>query len=439
MRPLSTQRLSFPALGRMLFWSVIAAAFIGPGTVTTAASAGAAHGLDLLWAVGLATLGCLLLQEAASRIPIATGLSLGAAIAHRYPTPQQAWLRYGLVGTILLGGVAYQSGNILGAVAGLSLLWPPGAAWFPVICGLGAALVLWPGRPATIARILGMIVAVMGLAFVALAWQLRPPVETVLEATFVPRLPAGSGWLVVGLLGTTIVPYNLFLGSGLTHTQSVAHMRQGLTLAILLGGLITGAILMVGTQVSGAFSFAALAEVLAQQLGGGSRPLFALGLFAAGFTSSVTAPLAAALTAQSLLGAEAPAWQPQGRNFRLVWGLTLIVGVAFAMSGAKPVPAILLAQALNGLLLPLVVLILIWMVNDPSLMSATYRNRWLGNLSLLIVLGFTSLIGLRQLVRAASSTFGFSLSENELVLPILLGLSVTLSLAVGLQINRQLR
>ncbi len=72
-------------LGSILFWSVIAAAFIGPGTVTTAASAGARFGPRLLWALSFSTLACLLLQEASARLTVVSGRSLGEALADRYP------------------------------------------------------------------------------------------------------------------------------------------------------------------------------------------------------------------------------------------------------------------------------------------------------------------------------------------------------------------
>ena len=46
----------------VLFWSVISAAFIGPGTVTTASSAGATFGLQLAWALLFSTVACIVLQ-----------------------------------------------------------------------------------------------------------------------------------------------------------------------------------------------------------------------------------------------------------------------------------------------------------------------------------------------------------------------------------------
>jgi len=67
-------------LSAALLWSAIAAAFIGPGTVTTAASAGAGYGAALLWAVAFSVIATFVLQEAAARITIATGQDLATIL-----------------------------------------------------------------------------------------------------------------------------------------------------------------------------------------------------------------------------------------------------------------------------------------------------------------------------------------------------------------------
>ena len=89
---------------------VIAAAFIGPGTVTTAAAAGAGYGYSLLWALVFSIIACILLQESAARITIASGLTLGEAIKHRFKS-QKVALAIGVA--IFLGCAAYEAGNIL--------------------------------------------------------------------------------------------------------------------------------------------------------------------------------------------------------------------------------------------------------------------------------------------------------------------------------------
>ena len=74
-------------IGSILFWSVIAAAFIGPGTVTASALAGATYDLKLLWALSFSVLACLLLQEASARLTVVSGKDLGQAPAgpHWWP------------------------------------------------------------------------------------------------------------------------------------------------------------------------------------------------------------------------------------------------------------------------------------------------------------------------------------------------------------------
>jgi len=398
-------------LGRILFWSVISAAFIGPGTVATAAQAGATHGTALLWALWFSVAATLILQEAAARIPLLTGLNLGQAIAQRFSGPGQHRLRLALASAVAFGCAAYQTGNLLGAMLGLQLIWPTlsSAVLLPV-AGL-AAWLLWQGRIWRIAQGLGLIVALMGLLFLVVAGQSPVSKLALFQDSFLPRLPQGSTWLVVALIGTTIVPYNLFLGSGLKHGQTLGQMRGGLSIAVLLGGVISVTILLVGTGVNGELSLAQVAETIAQRTGQGSRLLFAWGLFAAGFSSATTAPLAASITLSGLIGEGRPTWQPDGRAFRLTWGIVLSVGLGLGYLQVSPVPAIILAQAINGLLLPLVAIFLYVIINDHQLMPPEGRNPfWLNGITLLVVAIATAL-GLLNLARATGRTLDFEVSN----------------------------
>lgn len=144
----------------------------------------------------------------------------------------------------------------------------------------------------------------MGIAFLVTAIAIRPSVTDVAVGLIRPTIPVnpGGGLLVLGLIGTTVVPYNLFLGSGISTGQSIREMRSGLLVAIVLGGIISMAVLVTGTAISGDFTFLALAGTLDPYLGGAGTIILGAGLFAAGFTSAVTAPLASAVTVRSLFG-----------------------------------------------------------------------------------------------------------------------------------------
>lgn len=392
-------------LASILLWSVIAAAFIGPGTVTTAASAGASFGLSLLWALLFSTAACLVLQEASARLTIVSGRNLGQALRDQYRAgPQKGAVLLLILGAIVAGCAAYEAGNILGGVAGAVMVtgWP--AHLLTLVSGVIAGALLWRSPPQTVARSLSLVVAVMGLAFLCTAVLQRPPLGEILRASLVPSMPRDSGLLILGLVGTTVVPYNLFLGSGIAAGQELRDLRLGLMVAVGLGGLISMAVLVTGTAVEGSFSFLALSEVLSLELGGWAANLFALGLLGAGLSSAITAPLAAAVTARSLLqeDGEDDRWSPTAWRYRSVWIGVLIVGLGFGLSGVRPVPAIILAQALNGFLLPLVSVFLFLAVNDRELMGDAVNGR-LANAATLGVVWVAMLLGVTAVSRAISS------------------------------------
>jgi Mn2+/Fe2+ NRAMP family transporter len=420
----------------ILFWSVISAAFIGPGTVTTAAKAGADFGLPLLWALTFATIACLVLQEASARLTIASGMNLGQAIWRQAINGSRGNVILVLVALCILSGTAaYQAGNLLGAMAGTGLLFdlPP---WLVIlVIGLIAAAILFIPSIKIIARVLGSLVAFMGIAFLVTAIAISPSIPDVIRGLIRPTIPLnpGGALLVLGLIGTTVVPYNLFLVSGISTGQSIKEMRSGLVVAIVLGGIISMAVLVTGTAVSAPFTFPGLAGALDHYLGGKGTIILAVGLFAAGFTSAVTAPLASAVTVQSLFGNRDPQkWESGSWRFRLVWGIILVTGMAFGMAGFKPVPAIIVAQALNGLILPVIAVFLFLVVNNPQIMKNSF-NSLPANILMTVVVFISLLIGMAGLIRAIAAGLDREIGDWRMTI---LGLAGTAVLIVGIVIYR---
>lgn len=391
----------------ILFWSVISAAFIGPGTVTTAASAGASAGYALLWALVFSTIATLVLQEASARITVVSGLNLGQAIRKLYQSSTARYLTIPVVvGAIIFGSAAYETGNILGAVAGLALNWSVSSIILTLAIGLMAFLILWFGSTEIIAKILGLLVALMGILFLSTAIMLHPSFTGLLKGSLIPAIPGSSGLLVLALIGTTVVPYNLFLGSGISGGQDLGELRFGLSIAVILGGIISMGILVVGAAVTGPFSFQALSSQLISRFGEWAGIFFGFGLFAAGLSSAITAPLASSITAKSLFDHnKEKRWDEQSPRFRSVWIGVLLVGIIFGLMGLKPIPAIILAQALNGIVLPFATITLMIVVNDTGLMGKDGCNHWFSNTIMSIVVIVTILLGVINVVKAVVNTF----------------------------------
>lgn len=371
-----------------MFWSIISAAFIGPGTVTTAASAGAVFKLDLVWILLVATASCLLLQEACARISIVSGKTIGEAIATKFGSRRWEWI---LGIAIILGCAAYEAGNMLGAASGLSLIVSGYENAFVFFLFSISVLLLWRGSIQVITRVLGLVVALMGVLFISLLFNLEYT-----DPVTIPTIPSGSNLLVIGLLGTTIVPYNLFLGSGISKGQSLGEMRYGLSIAILIGGAISIAILIVSSTVDGPFTFQKVVQSIINLSSPAFGAFFAIGLLAAGASSALTAPLAAAITARSLF---AKNWTYTSTGFRMVWGSVLLFGFLIGVADVKVIPMIILAQAVNGLLLPFLAVLITILVNDSKLL-ARHTNAWWLNVFFLMVIFITCLVGFAGLQKA---------------------------------------
>ena len=387
---------------------MIAAAFIGPGTLATASASGASHKFRLVWALLFATIACIVLQEAAARITIASGRDIGQNMIKYF---QANWLVYGIGVSVILGCGAYEAGNILGAIAGINLIFPMDQRILVAGLGLIGAAILWFGNVKQIANILGVLVATMGVSFIIVALQLPIEYHALLKGSVIPVIPQNAEWLVLGLIGTTIVPYNLFLGSGISKGEQMEQMRFGLTISVLLGGLISIAILIVGTQIEEGISFAALSEVISASLGSWAGIMMAFGLFAAGFTSSITSPLAAAVVGKSIFS-KSEVWGSKSRYYRLVWIVVLLMGLIFGILDVKPIPIIIAAQGLNGMILPLIAMTIILLANDRGIMGDKYINSRFVNILSVIILDIVTLIGLNNLYKAAWNALNLPISDG---------------------------
>ena len=344
---------------------LVAAAFIGPGTIVTASTAGAGYGTTLLWAVLFSIVTTAILQDMAARVGLAGRCGLAEAIRDSLAHPLTRAAALGLIAiTILVGNAAFQTGNLLGASLGLSLLTGlPQGLLVAIVGGLAGAL-LMTGTYKTIQNALVALVGLMSGVFFAVAILTAPNLGNLLTGLLVPRVPPGALLTVLALVGTTVVPYNLFLHASAVlerwpdadrNEQNIRESRQDTLFSVALGGLITAAVVITASPLLGEGADAADAATVAARLepllGRAARGFFGIGLFSAGVTSAITAPLAAAYAVGGALGWGSDLESPR---FRLLWGFVLLTGMLCgAFLGASPYQIILLAQAGNAILLPL--------------------------------------------------------------------------------------
>ncbi len=390
---------------------LVAAAFIGPGTVTTASVAGASTGYALLWALAFSIFAVIVLQEMSARLGLISREGLGEALRTTFDNPI---IKVGaiilVVAAIAVGNAAFQAGNVTGAALGLETLLPFSSQVWAAVVGVAAFAMLASGAYKYVERALVALVILMSVVFLVTAIIVIPDVGAILSGLFVPNIPAGALLTVSALIGTTVVPYNLFLQASSVQAkwpedvpkdEALAQSRFDTTFSIILGGLITAAILTTGaaaffgtgTEITNAGQ---MAEQLEPTLGPTAKYFFAIGLLAAGLTSAVTAPLAAAYATSGALG-----WERDlsGWRFRAVWAVVLVVGTVFAALGTNPVSLIVFAQAANGVLLPIIAIFLLVAVNRSDLLGE-YKNGTVSNILGGIVVLIAAGLGVRLILTA---------------------------------------
>lgn len=391
---------------------LVTAAFIGPGTVTACASAGIGFGYALLWALVFATLATIILQNMAARVAIVTGQGLAEAILTAAANPALRWGIAALIfASLAIGNSAYQAGNISGTAAGLKLLGAAtlSPALLALATGLLAAALVVIGKPAWLEKLLIALVLAMSLAFIGGLAVIRVDWGAVL-AGFVPRLPAESLFTAIALIGTTVVPYNLFLhaasvrGTFAPDAEGLAASNLDTGLSVMLGGLLSMAIVIMGAATakltaSGAGPLDDIALRLESLFGVPARIVFALGLVGAGFSSALTAPLATGYVLAEMIGASDDP-ERRTRIFRRTALAVIVIGTAFAFFAVNPVELILIAQSANGLLLPILAAFLLWVAARRQSLGA-FANGPVANLLGGAVVLVCAGLGARLILRSA--------------------------------------
>jgi len=457
-------------IGALLYWSMLAACTVGPGTVVTCARAGAEYGLQLTWSLFLASILAYILLEASARLTIVSGLSLGQCLQVKYSAGRTVWgtaiICWVVVTSIYLGNQFYQLNTFAGgldavlAMPGASHLTGQAAVILRVATCLGYATVvlglLWFDKTETLGIFLGF--TMMGMVGLFLVVVVKMDLLT-LGGTltgFVPNIPdkAANGAeptdLILSLVGTTAVGFNLFLGGAMAKGRNLSSAQRGIAFSCCAAFLVSELILMVGAghyiqrrnhnHPLSTFTIQQLTQFVAEYTGTAGTLVFAIGFVAAALSSQLATPLGATATAESIFftqeqrnsGGELEILEKQEtvleevgmiekqetvikidnpdvenkRNVRIMKQTTNFVMVAIATvvisTNVDRILVILVAQVFNGCLLPIFSVCLLLCINDQQFMGSAPQKGW-SNVFLVISVTFTMFLAGNVLVEKTLS------------------------------------
>ncbi|MCC7491285.1 MAG: Nramp family divalent metal transporter [Fimbriimonadaceae bacterium] len=348
------------------------------GGITTYSVAGARYGYDLLWMLGLVTLALIVVQEMSARLGVVTGKGLADLIRESFGVRLTALI----IGIVVVANFANTVSEFAGVAASLEIFGISRYVAVP-LAAVGVWLLIVKGSYKQVERIF-LVASVIYLAYVASGFMARPDWSVVGQAMVTPsfRLDVGYVTIFVTIIGTTIAPWMQFyqqssiVDKGLK-LQDYAYERVdvvvGSVFAVFVAGFITIACAATlhpaGITVQAAEDAARALEPLA---GRHAATLFALGLFNASIFSAAVLPLSTAYVVCEAFGWESGVSRSWRQAPVFFWFYTIfIVGGAAVILLPFPslIEVMLASQTLNGVLLPLVLLVMLKLVNDRRLLG----------------------------------------------------------------------
>jgi len=353
-------RMLYGFLGPALMVSV---AYMDPGNYGTDLQAGSAYGYRLAWAVWLASIMAIVLQYLSGKLGLASGSSLPELVARSIKR------RSGVVGYWFASEVAIAATDLaeyLGTVLALNLLFGIPLIIASFIGAMDVLLImsLSSRRFRTIEELFMILVGVISLGFFYLALTTTPNFTQAVHFSVVPSLPGqGALFVVVGIVGATVMPHTLFVHSYLTKNKlgslEPVDKRRILRLHFVENMLLLGLAATVNVAIL-VVSAASIYpnpnptiqqsfQVFADRFGRAVAVVFALTLLASGLSSSTTGTIAGQAVMEGMLGVKVNPWVR-----RLVTRfINVFITTIVLLLGLNPLGVLVYSQVILSILIPL--------------------------------------------------------------------------------------
>ncbi|WP_081375379.1 Nramp family divalent metal transporter [Corynebacterium glutamicum] len=392
--------LSYIALAGPAF--VAGAWQFGPGNLTTAVQAGSNFGYRLVWVIAVSTLLMLFLVDMSVRIGIKAPVSMISSIKDTLGTFVGALAGFG----VFLICLCFSVGNAVGAGLGLTMLFGGNPVMWTLVTSVTVGAILFARQVyKVIEKVLIVIVALMGIAFVISAFMVHPEWDEAARG-LIPSIPDNAWLLIIALVGTNFSVNAAFYTSyGTKEHKRTEKDYKDLLIAdtipgIVAPGIMTILVIVVAAATLGATGATAstlpeLAKVFEPLAGPVGSFIFSLGFFGAAFSSMTANATAGGTIVSDALGKGHTANSPVakiGMTLILLFGLTITL-----FFQAAPVQLIVTAQAATVFIAPLLAFFIILMANNKKLMGSM-ANRWWHNTGGLIGLAAILVLSFRLIV-----------------------------------------
>lgn len=387
---------------------------IGTGSITTMASAGSRYGMSLFWTLLLSCVFTFVMLVAYGRFSIVSGNT--AMMAYKKYLPFGKWVAIYSIFVLTVGELASLAG-ITGIVAELINEWSRllfGGSGFNIIIIAaviitGCYYLLWIGKYSLFEKILTSLVVLMGLSFILSMFMVVPEPKDLLSG-LMPHIPdAPNAFLIIaGMAGTTCSAMVFIMRSIVVAEKgwTADNLRQekidsfvSVSMMLLLSGAImacaAGTLYKMGIPVERAVDMVKTLEPLAGRF---AISIFVIGIIGAGVSTLFPIALVLPWLICDYCGIERNLQSPM---FRILGGLGLLLGFTVPVFGGRPVWIMIVSNAFQATILPIVALAVIVLINNKKLMGEHRAGKWLNigmwaTFVFAIITAYVAVVGIAQ-------------------------------------------
>lgn len=380
---------------------LISVGYMDPGNWSTDLEAGAKYRYLLLWVVALSSLMAVIVQVCAARLGVVTGKDLAQACRDHYP----AWLRWPnwLSCEIAIG--ACDLAEVLGSAVAINLLFPSIPLFWAVLITACDVLILLALQGLGMRLIEAIILVLVLTIAVCFAIELFVLPETAPSFSVIghglighdtdrPPFNQEMLWLMIGIIGATVMPHNLYLHSALVQSRRSGTDDTSIRQAIRFNTIDSVVALSVAFLINAAILILA-AHLFYGQIETGEKTdfirvgyrtleyllpktaactLFAVALLASGQSSTITGTMAGQVVMEGFMHWRVRPWIRRGIT-RLLAVIPVIVIIGVQQDQANVTDLLNLSQMVLGIQLPLALVPLLHFTSSRKIMGR-FANGW---------------------------------------------------------------
>jgi Mn2+/Fe2+ NRAMP family transporter len=354
------------------------------GGIATYSIMGAREGYGLLWALLLITFALAVVQEMSSRMGVVTGKGFGDLVREQFGVK----LTLAVMSLFIVANLTVIVAEFAGIAASMELFGVNKYISVPI-----SAFIVWfvvlKGNFKQVERFL-ILISFIYLTYVFSGFMANPPWAEVAKQIAVPHIRLDKDYflLFITMVGTTITPYMQFYLQSAVVDKGVRIEEYKLVRLDAYAGsimtvfiaffivLATGTILHpAGVVVDSAEDAARALEPLA---GNFASHLFAIGLLNASFLAAFVLPLATAYGLSEAFGWESGINKSfrEAPQFLGFYTAFIVIGAGVIMiPGAPLIKIMFLSQTVNGILLPVVLIIMLRLINNREIMGEYVNSK----------------------------------------------------------------